>query len=217
MDEETGNLDFPLWLIADTSPVHWESHVTGPLDPRHPLRHSLWTSVLDATQDKLYRESGLRLDTTNIYVRNAVPDARRKPDHTAAEWSPYLEAAVEDLRLRIEAHRPILLCCFGAFAFEFVRRALREGVLYPYAYWTARRKGQEFRDRIEHFEPGEANALPLLHAVIARGKFLRAHEDFCGRKDANYFEVVGLALAETLLRFRNQLPMWIESRESVAI
>jgi hypothetical protein len=210
MQVEVGNRDLRLWLIGDSNPAQWETRLLTPLDPRHPTRHNIWTPVLDEMQDGIYRASRQRIDTSGIYVRNALAEAGRKPAPTETQWSAFVEDAVDVLRKLIETHRPMVLFCFGAFAFEFVRRTLGEKPLHNYSYWSAKKLGTEFRKRITEFEPGTANAVPMLHAVIARGRFIEAHEQFCEAKGANYFEVVGAALGGTMLRFGKQLPIWID-------
>src|SRR4030065_460436 len=74
MELEAGNRDFPLWLIADSNPAKWEARLSTPLDPRHPTRHNIWTPVLDEMQDGIYRASRQRIDTSGIYVRNALAE-----------------------------------------------------------------------------------------------------------------------------------------------
>jgi hypothetical protein len=45
------------------------------------------------------------------------------------------------------------------------------------------------------------NVLPLLHASIARGKFLHCHEKFSGG-NKDYFQSVGEKLARVLVEHR---------------
>lgn len=210
MGMEVGLADFPLWLIGDSNPKRWEKRLTGPLDPRHPARHNIWTSVLDVMQDRIYRASRMRIDTSRVYVRNALADAASKPGPSETQWGTSVLQAVADLRRLIHAHWPMAIFCFGSFAFEFVRRAVGEKEPHSTDFWSAQRLGDEFRERIRNFEPGNLNPVPLLHVSIARGKFIEAHEYFCGRAGANYFDVVGSTLANTMLQYRNQLPIWIE-------
>jgi hypothetical protein len=54
------------------------------------------------------------------------------------------------------------------------------------------------------------NILPLLHATIARGKFIQSHNYFCDQEGGNYFDFVGNHIAETLLLHRAALNIWIE-------
>lgn len=209
MDRQVGDPAFPLWLLGDSNPPQWEASLQTPLDPRHPVRHNIWTSVLDVIQDRVYRQTRDRLDTTSIYIRNAVADPGIKPKGSALEWPPAATAEVEALGTLLERHRPVLLLSFGAFSFEFARRALRQEPVRNYGHWGARTLGQEFRCRIAVFDPRSVNALPLLHITIARGKFRESHDYFCGLPGGNYFEHVGLAIADTLVKYRDQLPIWV--------
>ncbi|MFC1981321.1 hypothetical protein ACFLVN_03660 [Chloroflexota bacterium] len=71
MKDFAGDPKFPTWLIGDSPPEKWADRLDTPLDPRHPARHSIWTSVADSMQDKLYRDGNRRLDTSEPYIRNA--------------------------------------------------------------------------------------------------------------------------------------------------
>jgi hypothetical protein len=72
MKDSVGKPEFPIWLIGDSPPEAWAAKLDTPLDPRHPARHSIWTSVADPMQDMLYRQSKLRLDMSRLYIRNAM-------------------------------------------------------------------------------------------------------------------------------------------------
>ncbi len=210
MERQVGDPEFPIWLLGDSNPPQWEASLQTPLDPRHPVRHNIWTPVLDVIQDRVYRQTRGRLDTSSIYIRNAVADLAIKPKGSSAEWPQAATAEVRALGTLLERHRPALLLCFGAFSFEFARRALRQLPARNYAHWGARSLGQEFRRRIDAFGSGAVNALPLLHRTIAGGKFRESHDYFCDLPGANYFEHVGLAIADTLIKYKDQLPIWLQ-------
>jgi hypothetical protein len=210
MDREVGNLKFPLWLIGDSNPPQWESSLKTPLDPRHPVRHNIWTALLDEIQDKAYRASRLRVDTSAIYVRNAVDDPTKKPTQTSMQWSKSAEGEISGLENLIKTYNPIMLFCFGAFAYEFTRRAIGEQERRKYGYWGARKLGDEFRYRIGNFDITKTNIVPLLHRSISGGKFIKSHEYFCDKEGVNYFEVVGGKIADMLLQYSDQLDIWIE-------
>jgi hypothetical protein len=95
MDREVGNPHFEFWLLGDSEPERWKNLLHGPLDPRHPIRHNIWTSVLDVIQDQVFRKAGLRFDTSQIYIRNAVRDVTDKPSSKAIKW-PALTASTAD-------------------------------------------------------------------------------------------------------------------------
>jgi hypothetical protein len=103
-----------------------------------------------------------------------------------------------------------MLFSFGAFAFEFARRALGEEPKQSHSYWGARDLGHEFRQRADQFDLSVTNLLPLLHVSIARGRFIQSHEYFCNQKSGNYFEFAGSRIAQKLIEHRNKLGVWIE-------
>jgi hypothetical protein len=210
MPVDVGRRDFPLWLIGDANPSPGKTTPLTPTDARHRVWHLMWTPVLNVIDDRVYLSTRSRVDSHGIHVRNALSDLALKPEPSQTHWSPVVEDALLGLRKLISAHRPTLLISFGAFAFEFVRRAIGERDLHPHGFWAAKRLGDQFRQRIANFEPGAANVIPLLHRRLSTSKYMESHEYFCGQVGVNYFEVVGEALADTMLRYRDQLPVWIE-------
>ena len=75
MQRDVGDSSCPIWLLAESNPTRWQADLEAPLDPRHPARHSIWTSVADVVQDRVYRECGLRVETGALYIRNAVENS----------------------------------------------------------------------------------------------------------------------------------------------
>ena len=211
MQRESGTPSFPLWLLGDSNPPNWAHLLLTPLDPRHPARHNIWTPVLDTMQDVLYRAARLRINTADLYIQNAIADPGSKPATTATTWP---DAVTQDVQTYATAivvtTRPTIIFSFGAFAFEFARRAI-EPSYHPRGYgcWGARTLGEEFIQRIEHFSPETTNVLPLLHATIARRWFLESHAYFTRDTTANYFTFTGERIASVLLKYRDQLPIWI--------
>ena len=210
MDRDIGNKSFPIWLIGDSNPAHWQENLNSPLDPRHPIRHIIWTSVLDEIQDKVFRESRLRINTADIYIRNAIDNPELKPGGTILEWGNILEAEILVLKKLLVEYCPIFVFSFGAFSFEFVRRTLDEMPRRNFGYWGAKSLGEEFVKRMSVFSPEKINLLPMLHRSIAGGKFIQSHNYFCDQNGANYFEYVGSKIAEKLLVYQQDLPIWIE-------
>ena len=88
MEQETGTPQYPIWLIGDSEPDRWKSELKTPFDPRHPIRHNIWTSIIDIVQDSLYRELGKRIDTKELFIRNAVKDAKDKPPRYQKDFWP---------------------------------------------------------------------------------------------------------------------------------
>ena len=138
MERETGERKFPLWLIGDSNPLQWQSYLQTPFDPRHPIRHNIWTPILDVIQDKVFRAERNRVDTSMIYIRNAVDNPAKKPNKTRKEWKQFeTENEVKELQCLIQTNKPVLVLCFGAFAYEFTRRAVLEPDEHNFGYWGA--------------------------------------------------------------------------------
>jgi hypothetical protein len=217
MRKEAGDPECEIWLLGDSNPKNWASVLKAPLDPRHPARHNIWTPVLDVVQDTVFRNCGERVETSSLYVRNAIESPYDKPPSNTAQWGPRVAKEIEDLETAILKNQPRLLLTFGAFAFEFARRSLGEHPTRRYSSWGAKELGAEFRERIGRFDPASTNLLPLLHVVISRGRFIQAHEQFSGQEGANYFQFVGTRIADKLLEHRDALPVWIKRDQGTAL
>ena len=211
MEREVGSRDFPIWLLGDSNPEQWQKSLLTPLDPRHPVRHNIWTSILDIAQDRVFRAGRLRVETRSLYIRNAVDNPRLKPNSTSVQWEQATELEIAALQKLVQTHVPKLVLSFGAFSFEFARRVLTQEPKYSYGYWGAKRLGDAFRQQISLFDPKFTNVFPLLHRSVSGGKFIQSHDYFCGQEGADYFKFVGESIAGILLQHRNDLPIWIES------
>jgi hypothetical protein len=210
MKPEIGDKNFPIWLLGDSNPKKWQDILVTPLDPRHPARHSIWTPVLEVIQDRVFRKSRSRVDTSSIYIRNAIEQPENKPPENSTTWDSSLEKGIEDFHQTLDHYRPALIFSFGAFSFEFMRRSLQETPTHHYRYWDTNNLGIEFRQRLECFDPDTVNSLPLLHTSISRGRFYESHNYFSQQVGGNYFEYVGNQIADKLLAYSQQLKIWIE-------
>jgi hypothetical protein len=211
MIREIGAKEFPLWVLGDSNPANWEKRLATPFDPRHPARHNVVTPVLDGVQDEIYRACRLRIDTRQLYIRNAIESAAIKPGDQDKSWSSDVEVEVFAFSELLRSRPPIVLT-FGAFSFEFARRASAPGTERAYGKWGAKELGHAFRSAIKDFDPNGINIFPLLHVTIARGKFLQSHEYFTRTAGANYFEVVSHQLASCLIHHRDSarlIGLWI--------
>lgn len=201
MKDSIGDPKFPIWLIGDSPPKAWVNKLDTPLDIRHPARHNIWTSVVDPMQDRIYRESKLRLDTSKLYIRNAID----QPDKL-----PINENQTRVLQEKIETYKPKIILTFGVFAFMITRKASGEPT--PVFYKTTKLLGEQFRLRIDKYNNNGVNILPLLHVSIARGRFLEAHRDFVDnnrQESPNYFDYVGIKIADLLLTKLTDKQIWI--------
>jgi hypothetical protein len=208
MLRECGDKNFPIWLLGDSEPENWSSVLNTPLDPRHPIRHNIWTSVLDVIQDKVYRDIRNRLDTSTLYIRNAVGDKNTKPGASEDNWSVTANNELEIYKNLINEHNPMIILSFGAFAFEFARRSLGENHR-KYGYWDTKKLGDEFCSRVDKFDCNKTNIIPMLHRSIAGGKFMVSHEYFCKQQRANYFDFTGNKIAELIIKNKESLKVFI--------
>ncbi len=210
MKREIGNKKFPIWLLGDSEPKNWRNDLEFPFDPRHPIRHGIWTSVLEVIQDQIFRKLGKRIDTTSIYIRNAMGDPSKKPDKSSVNWEQSIKDEIIEFKKLIDENNPKMILCFGAFSYEFARRAIGQQPFRKYDYWRAENLGDEFRINISQFDLNATNLIPMLHRVISGGKFLQAHEYFCGKKGANFFEFSGTEIAKIILNDPDKLQIWIK-------
>ncbi len=107
-------------------------------------------------------------------IRNAVAD----PDYKSQKES--LADEIAEFSRLLSEHEPVLVVCFGEFAFEFARWARQEAEGPDFRDWSVKQLAKEFGNRISKFQVESVNVIPLLHASIARGRFLHCHEEFSG-------------------------------------
>ena len=209
MEPESGCRNSPIWLIGDSPPDRWKDSLSEPLDPRHPARHSIWTPIVDGIQERVFRCGRLRVDGARIHIRNAVLDRSQKDKARGRNWGE-LNNETEELGRLLNGYRPRLVFTFGAFSFEFTKRSLKRGEDRAYSYWSTERLGKEFVRAVDDYSTSGINLLPLLHASIARGKFLVSHQNFTRDPDGNYFDYVAEEVTGLLLRHKDDLPeLWI--------
>ena len=199
MKDSAGDPRFPIWLIGDSPPEARAEKLDTPLDPRHPARHNIWTSVADSMQDRLYRLSRLRLDTSSLYVRNAM-----------LSLDEQIQLSEPRLKELFDKYRPNVVLTFGASASMIALSA--SGEVPERLYKTAKLLGEQFRIRIQKYDDSKVNVISLLHVSIARRWYLSAHRDFVGDHGdmpPNYFDYVGKHLADLLLEKLHDKPIWI--------
>ncbi|ODA39271.1 hypothetical protein [Desulfosporosinus sp. BG] len=187
---DSGDKSYPIWLIVN---------------PKHPaVRHNIWTPALAEIQDKVYREIHTRIDTTNIYIRNAICDSTIVPN-TLNWWGAEVGREIETFREIALEHEPKILISFGAFPFEFLRRAYEILPEKGPKYWSTSNLGDEFGRSIENFDINKTNRIPLLRKVISSGKFIEDHGYF----GQHYFHYVGTKIAEKIVENKDHLKIWI--------
>jgi hypothetical protein len=208
MNRDTGNIDFPIWIIGDSEPTRWKDVLEEPFDPRHPIRHNIITSVFDIVQDSIFRNAGKRVDTSKIYIRNAVSEVSSKPAKNELLWSIELNNEIMMLKDLFYKNNPILILTFGAFAYEFTRRAF-DKEQHKYNYWTTERLGDEIRKNTLNIQQSNPIIIPMLHRSIAGGHFIKSHENYCRSAGANYFDYVGTEIADIIMKILNNSDIWV--------
>jgi hypothetical protein len=130
---------------------------------------------------------------------------------TASTIDEQTRLSRETLKEILDKYKPSIVLTFGVAA--FLTSILASGETPSVFANSAKLLGEQFRSRIEKFHDDQTNIIPLLHASIARGKFLEAHRDFVGaygQVPPNYFDYVGTKLADLLLAKLSDKPIWIE-------
>ena len=209
MDRQVGNPHFAFWLLGDSEPDNWKKDLRGPFDSRHPIRHNIWTSILDVLQDEVFRQTRKRFETNDLFIRNAVGNVKHKPSENTVSWHDNTLSEITTFKKLIVQYKPVIICTFGSFSFEFARRAIEEKPPYKYSYWNTERLGSQFRARVSEFDVNKTNLIPLLHRSISGIHFLRSHHVFCNFDEANYFTFVGTEIAKLLIKSTGQLDVWI--------
>jgi len=194
-----------IWLFGHSPPKRWDDILDGVLDPRHPTRHSIWTSVADYLQERVFDNGPqLRLDAQKLLFRNAF-DSATKLDFTSS--------VVETLRIslsqQLKQFRPPVVFTFGDEAYRFVSCANAPDKPVPRHSLKIEDLGKRFRGVCVKFDPQEVNIFPLLHASVARKSWAIVGERFSGPdKENNYFRYVGQKLGDVLLHHGRDWPIW---------
>ena len=191
MKRESGEKTYPIWLLVN---------------PKHPtVHHNIWTPILAEIQDKVYRERHMRIDATNIYIRNAVEDCSLVPK-TLNWWGPEVAAEIELFRDIVLKYKPKILITFGAFPYEFARRVYEIKPEKGPKSWGNSTLGNEFESAIENFDINTTNKIPLLRRVVESGKFIKDFNNF----GESYFHYVGAKIADKIIQNKDGFKIWIE-------
>lgn len=191
LKRESGKRTFPIWLL---------------FNPKHPIvSHYIWTPVLTEIQDMVYREMRTRINTADIYFRNAVSDSAIVPN-TANWWGDQVDTEIERFREIVFEHNPKIIISFGAFPFEFVRRVFEIKPEKGPKSWGNSNLEDEFRQSIENFDINNTNRIPLLRRMASSRKY---KEQQYQNYYENYIHFVGTKIAEKIIENKDSLNLWI--------
>ena len=195
MKQASGEKTYPIWLLVN---------------PKHPaVRYNIWTPVLNEIQDRIFREIHTRIDTTNIFIRNAVSDCGIVPN-TLNWWRPEVAKEIVLFREMVLEHKPKILISFGAFPFEFLRRVYEIKPEKGPKYWGTSNLEDEFRKAIGNFDINKTNRIPLLRRLITSSNDLEADNCFDRKGSKNYYYDVGSKIAEKIIENKDNLNIWIK-------
>lgn len=195
IDRDSGDKTYPIWLL---------------INPKYPAVVSdIWKHVLDAIQDKVYRDMHSRIDTTNIYIRSVVLDCGVVPN-TLNWWGNEVATEIKSFRELVLEHNPKLLISFGAFPFEFVRRVFEIQPEKGPKYWSASNLRDEFEASLENFDLNQTNMIPLLRRVISGDRLMETQNYFSGNESEQYFRHAGTKIAERIIQNKDSLDIWME-------
>lgn len=190
---ESGDRSYPIWLLVNPKDL--------------AVRHNIWTPILEEIQDKVYRKLQTRIDTKNIFIKNAVSDIGLVPNNRGAA-----DVAKEIVKLReiVLEYQPKILITFGTITYEFVKRVFEVSNEKGPKYWSTTNLGDEFERSIVNFDINQANRIPLLSRVIKSGRFIEDRNYFSWKESENYFRDVGTKIADKIIENKDSLKIWIE-------
>lgn len=195
MKQESGDRSYPIWLLVN---------------PKYPdARLDIWAPILDEIQDKVYRKLHKRIDTENIFIKNAVSDIGIVSN--TASWSA-AEVAKEIVMLResVLEHQPKIVITFGTITYELVKRVFEIRPEKGHKYWSTTNLGDEFERSIANFDINHTNRIPLLRRVMKSGKFIEDTNYSSWEDRENYFRDVGTKIADRIIENKDSLKIWIE-------
>lgn len=198
----------PIWLLGDSAPIKIAG-IRHALDPRHPTRHTIWTSVLEAIQERLFsfpEHQPRRLSHQALYTANAVDTVEAKSSD--AEVS----RCFERLRQLSRVHRPRTIITFGSFAYEFAVAAVEGGAIPKVPY--SELKLSVIRDAFDKRVVDDGLVVvPLLHQIVAL-KFAQCHDAYSAEGFDSYYEYCGMHLANRLLQVHCNDRIWVTRDEN---
>ena len=187
MKKESGDRSYPIWLLVN---------------PKYPADiYDIWAPIMYEIQDKVYRKLHARINSRNIFIKNAVSDIGRFPN-TSIEAEVAKEIVM--LRKSILEHQPKLIITIGTITNEFVRSVLDIRPENGPKYWRASNLGDEFERSIANFDITRTNWIPLIRRVTKSGKNITDWED-----NENYYYDVATKIADRIIENKDSLKIWI--------
>lgn len=193
--EESGDRSCPIWLLVN---------------PKYPdVREDIWSPILDEIQDKVYRKLHARINTRNIFIKNAVSDIGIV-SKTANLWAAEIAEEIAMLRESILEHQPKIIITFGTVTNELVKRVFEIRPEKGPKYWSTTNLSDEFERSIANFDINQINRIPLLNRVSKSDRFIEERNYFSCEDSETYFRDVGSKMADRIIENKDSLKIWIE-------
>ncbi|MDR3601084.1 MAG: hypothetical protein P4L49_11490 [Desulfosporosinus sp.] len=194
MKKESGDRSNPIWLL---------------INPKYPaVLYDIWTPILYEIQNIVYRKLRARIDTENIFIKNAVSDigiVSKNANNSAVDLAEERMMLKESLL----KHQPKILITFGTITYELVRRVCELRPEEGPNYWSTTNLGNEFERSIANFDINQINRIPLPRRVMRNDKFIEEFDDFSWERNEAYFREVGAKIADRIIENKDSLKIWI--------
>lgn len=188
MKKESGDRSCPIWLLVN---------------PKYPAdTYDIWALIMYEMQDMVYRKLHARIDSKNIFIKNAVSDIGRV-SNTSIE--PEVAKEIVKLRENVLEHQPKLVITFGTITNEFVRRVFDIRPENGPKYWRTSNLVDEFERSIANFDITRTNWIPLIRRVTKSAKNIKDLED----NSDNYYHDVARKIADRIIEHKDSLKIWI--------
>ena len=117
---------------------------------------------------------------------------------------------IELFREIAQEYKPKMLISFGAFPFEFLRRAYEINPQKGPKAWGTSILRDEFNKSMDNFDINSTNRIPILRRVVT-SENQRGNLNFVSRTEREtYFQHVGTKIAEKIIENKDTLDIWID-------
>lgn len=187
MMKESGDRSFPIWLLVN---------------PKYPTDVlNIWNPIMYEIQDKVYRKLHARINSRNIYIKNAVSNIGRV-SNTSNESEANNNIAM--LKKSVSEYQPKLIITFGTITTEFVRRVLDTRPEKEPNYWSTSNLGDEFERSIANFDITQTNWIPLNRRTMRATTSIKDWEEGKG-----HYHDVAAKIADLFIENKDSLKIWI--------
>jgi hypothetical protein len=130
--------------------------------------------------------------------------------HTLNWWGRKVADEIELFREIAQEYKPKMLISFGAFPFEFLRRAYEINPQKGPKAWGTSILRDEFNKSMDNFDINSTNRIPILRRVVT-SENQRGNLNFVSRTEREtYFQHVGTKIAEKIIENKDTLDIWID-------